>query len=64
MADRPGLVENVPATSAEADVPAPRTEDNGSQEGQAEEDSEGEGTEEEGTDGQLESDSDCDGSVF
>jgi len=38
MADRPGLVENVPATSAEADVPAPRTEDNGSQEGQAEED--------------------------
>jgi len=33
-------------------------------EGQAEEDSEGEGTEEEGTDGQLESDSDCDGSVF
>jgi len=38
MADRPGLVENVPATSAEADVPAPRVEDKGSQGGQAEED--------------------------
>ena len=38
MADRPGLLENIPATSAEADVPAPRAEDNGSQEEQAEED--------------------------
>ena len=38
MADRPGLVQNVPATSAEADVPAPRAEDNGSQRGQEEED--------------------------
>ena len=37
MADRPGLLENIPATSAEADVPAPRAEDNGSQEEQAEE---------------------------
>ena len=36
MADRPGLVANIPATSAEADVPAPRAEDNGSQRGQAE----------------------------
>ena len=37
MADRPGLLENIPATSAEADVPAPRAEDNGSHEEQAEE---------------------------
>ena len=38
IADRPGLLENIPATSAEADVPAPRAEDNGSLGEQAEED--------------------------
>src|SRR5450631_3437373 len=37
MADRPGLLENIPATSAEADVPVPGAEGNGSQGGQAEE---------------------------
>lgn len=38
MADRPGLVESAPATSAEAAFPAPRGEETGSHEGQAEED--------------------------
>ena len=38
IADRPGLLENIPATSAEADVPALRAEDNGSLGEQAEED--------------------------
>src|SRR5450755_2608266 len=37
MADRPRLLENIPATSAEADVPVPGAEGNGSQGGQAEE---------------------------
>ncbi|MGO9778564.1 MAG: globin domain-containing protein [Streptosporangiaceae bacterium] len=37
MADRPGLLENIPATSEKANVPAPRAEGDGSQAGQAEE---------------------------
>jgi NAD(P)H-flavin reductase/hemoglobin-like flavoprotein len=37
MADRPGLLENIPARSKEAKVPAPRAESDGSRAGQAEE---------------------------
>ena len=37
MADRPGLLENIPATPEKANVPAPRAAGDGSQAGQAEE---------------------------
>jgi NAD(P)H-flavin reductase/hemoglobin-like flavoprotein len=37
MADRPGLLENIPAASEEANVPAPRAEGDGSHAGQMEE---------------------------